>query len=167
VCYIAKKSKAKYINRVNLLIKNGEDIIKTEKIMLDRYLIDCELNANFRAGALSLIESIYGTRHVYYMDFDNSLGMNVFIFKIHPDDYRISPLTKRIGILKSIKIEIENSWFFPIKQFFRNIIVCLFAPLLYALLVFTKSIQGVHDEYSLPVQRELDEKKSTTTIEGQ
>jgi len=165
ICFIAKKSKAKYTTRINKLIKDGENIIKTEKIMFDNYYVDCELNANFCAGALSIIESIYGTNHVYYTDFANTTVMKVLIFENPPHNYRVSPLTKRIGILKSVKTEIEHSWFFPIKQFFRSIIVSIFAPLLYAILVFTKSIQSVHDEYSLQGKIELEENKSSTTKE--
>jgi len=39
VCFIVKKSKAKYTNRINQLIQDGESIRKTEKI-ISGWLID-------------------------------------------------------------------------------------------------------------------------------
>lgn len=68
------------------------------------YYVDTELFNQFRTGSLSFIIKLYEKTHPYYIDFDKKVGGAV------PNDTE-----KGVGILKSIKSELDGGWLNSIK----------------------------------------------------
>ncbi|MFV1450562.1 hypothetical protein VBZ51_15505 [Maribacter sp. HS] len=99
-------TKENLIKRVEHLINQGQNVIRTQKYgeFVGNY-VDHGLQMGFRSASLSFIENLYGSKHNYYKDFDQ---------KVKGDG--LSESKSGINILNSIKVEIENDWLLSIKE---------------------------------------------------
>lgn len=89
-----------FLNRIEELINIGDKgyhLYKTSNSFSENY-------TQFRSGSLSLIKTIYGNEHPYYIEFDNKTKQGF--------GYLI-PYGR--GILLAIKNEIEDGWLFTVK----------------------------------------------------
>ena len=89
--------------RIEELINFGEALLRTREPEYDD-VVNVKLFREFRTSSLSIIRRIYGEKWPHYCDFDKEVS--------DENPYR----TKLgIGILKSIKSEIEGGWLFDTK----------------------------------------------------
>lgn len=90
---------AKLVERADELIESGNAVLATKHLNGAFSVVDTMMNKSFRAASLSFIEMVYGTTHSYYKEFNKET-----------DGWQISNLDAGIGILISIKNEIEGGW---------------------------------------------------------
>jgi hypothetical protein len=90
---------AKLVERADELIKAGDAVLKTDHLEGAYHMISTMENKSFRSASLSFIEMVYGTAHSYYKEFNKET-----------DGWRPANAKAGIGILISIKNEIEGGW---------------------------------------------------------
>ena len=89
--------------RIDQLIQKGESTLKTVDTNVEWYA-NRRYSSAFRSASLSLISSLFGKNHSYYTEFEK-------LDSAHPSNIRSG-----IGIIESIKDEIENGWLITYKQ---------------------------------------------------
>ncbi|MGJ8715768.1 MAG: hypothetical protein ACSHXG_11740 [Maribacter stanieri] len=91
-------TKENLLKRVDHLINQGQDVIKTKKFReLKGNYVNLGLQIGFRSATLSFIENLYNSNHNYYKDFDQRVK-----------GHSLSEAESGVNILIAIKYEIEN-----------------------------------------------------------
>lgn len=99
-------TKKKYSERINTLVELADQTIASKVYPngLGITTVDKELFNQLRTLTLSFINSLYGTNHSYYIDF------NTKIFRSE-----LSHAERGRGILNAIKMEVDNDWLSSMK----------------------------------------------------
>jgi hypothetical protein len=98
------------IKRIDKLIENGENVIKTEHseysdLLGNLSFIDDGLGVSFRAASLNFISRVYTSNNPFYLEFDT-----------HVNGLEVDGIKQGISILKIISEEITNGWLISIKE---------------------------------------------------
>lgn len=96
----------KLINRVDELLALGEIARNSRDFDTDSSL-DPGKMAEFKAACLSFISQIFGETHSYYSEFESGISDN---------SWTKEEAERGIGVLRAIRVEIENGWIFSIKK---------------------------------------------------
>jgi hypothetical protein len=100
-------NKTLLLGRIDSLIAKGLDVLSRKKVNSydSSSYVDRGEYSGFHSLCLSFIGSLFGDEHVYYKN---------FVYEVNNShDYNIE---SGIGILKSIKFEIENDWLKSFRQ---------------------------------------------------
>lgn len=96
-----------YLERVVLLIELAREVMKT-KYSSDAYIaadsVQTEIFSELRSSSLSFIRGLYNENHPFYTDFDRKVHIG------HAYEIEIA-----LGILNSVKTEIQNGWIVSLK----------------------------------------------------
>lgn len=96
------------LERVNYLLDLGDNTLKSQWTTSDslfiHYHVNPELHKEFESASLSFIVNLYGEKHPFFTQFQENVKS--------PNP---SCIKNGIGILKSIKTEIEKGWLITLK----------------------------------------------------
>ena len=88
-----------YSKKITYLLELADRTIATQYKLGYEIGVDSSLYREFRVSCLSFILNLYGANHPYYSEFNKYVDKESF--------YQVE---RGIGILKSIKNEIDNGW---------------------------------------------------------
>lgn len=96
-----------YLERVVLLIELAREVMKT-RYSSDGYIaadsVQTEIFSELRSSSLSFIRGLYNENHPFYTDFDRKVHIG------HAYEIEVA-----LGILNSVKTEIQNGWIVSLK----------------------------------------------------
>lgn len=98
-------NKTELLKRIDHILQQAQDVLQTSRLSGYGAIVDSGLQLGFRTSSLSFIKSLYGENHIFYTDFDSNVKGD-----------RASYTNDGIGILKSIRHEIEQDWLTKISQ---------------------------------------------------
>jgi hypothetical protein len=92
--------------RVDELLSLGQHVLSTETRGdgISRSHVSSSFFNQFRSATLSFLNSTFGSKHIYYTEFDGTVQRPVS-----------SQTGNGIGILAAVKFELEGGWMFTTK----------------------------------------------------
>lgn len=96
-------AKEQLLSQINYFIELGNKTIRTEYGDYPKW-VDSQLFAKLKSGSLSFIQNVFGSKHPYFTNFELSVSRTY-----------LSDTKHALGILESIKVEIENDWHLSLK----------------------------------------------------
>lgn len=110
-----ERNNEKLLEKINFLLGRGQNI--TQNYLGERYerYAPSILFSEFKSGCLSFIANVFGTDSVFYQQFKNEVKDSNYYY-----------VESAIGILNSIKTEIESGWLVSFKKLVEADVFCDF-----------------------------------------